>query len=140
MHAHRTNWTNPPFTLISSTDIRFHRAPELCAQSAPNPSYVRCIGHSWNCYDPAILNQSKRMSYREGANSLCADTNTHVRNVNLHQQDPHASVDPHILHFALGSKPWRSPPTSAYYNAAWYTYRHEMQSALLNDSHPMNHG
>jgi len=104
----------------------------LFAQSAPYPPYVRCIGHSWNCYDPHILNLSKRMTYGEGAASLCADTNTHVRNLNLHQQDPKASVDPHILHFALGSKPWRSPPTRAYYNAVWHTYRREMQSALLN--------
>ena len=110
--------------------ITDHRFAFLCSneQTVFNllmGAHVRCIGHSWNCYDPILLAALRPMDALAARRTGCSneqtgsklESSTEVSAVAMASQHPH----PHILHFAVGSKPWLhlNESTRSFYMAMW---------------------
>lgn len=132
----------------------------LLAHSAPRAPYVRCLGHSWNCYHPEVLNQTRAMSYAEALHTLCADTSTgghHDATIGSPSWDQTYAVDakwnetsiaiaaaeppastkslrahPHVVHFATASKPWLRLANDSFYTRLWDAHKRAMLAHMFN--------
>lgn len=84
---------------------------------------MRCFEHTFNCYNTHFLSARDAPSRHD--------------KVSVHSRCllPDAT-SPHVVHFAMGSKPWRNPQLNeSHYYAAWHRMRRRMKAAERNDGH-----
>ena len=93
--------------------------------------HIRCIGHSFNCYDPKVvmwpMNES---SAATAARFHCGDVTVMAENSSATARErrlrsPVNSTDdllpPHILHYATNQKPWVAAYAQlSYYQRLWH--------------------
>jgi lipopolysaccharide biosynthesis glycosyltransferase len=83
-----------------------HHAMMMCNDGDQTPfnflfrRSTRCLPHTFNCYDPYYIAQPATMLNRS------------VDRVNMSGCVEHASSLPHVVHFAMASKPWSNQSIS----------------------------
>ena len=81
--------------------------------------YTRCIGRSFNCYDPGVVVEPKTAdSAAHAAHFLCGEESVSGVGSKNTSGTTLTFGPPHILHFATNSKPWIATQHS-YYQALW---------------------
>lgn len=83
-------------------------------------SRVRCLGHSFNCYDPDVVVRAKNASHASQMTRVhCGDAT--VLDKTLADEHNHVvGGTPHVLHFAMGTKPWLTA-ASSYFGSLWWS-------------------
>ena len=94
--------------------------------------HIRCIGHSFNCYDPKVVTwPMNESSAARAARFHCGDVTVMAENSSTaargRVRSPADSTNdlpllpPHILHYATNSKPWLGVYTQlSYYQRLWH--------------------